>query len=260
MLASGVPERGSSRTTRPAASLATQTEPAPAASADGRACTSIGRPALPLCDVDPHHGGVDRGGDPDRAVAERDGVRCVADVDPLHDLVGLRRDLGDRAALAVGDPQRPRAERDAGRFAADVDRHDLVALAVDPRHGPVELVRHPHRAGARRHRLRPVPDRVLGRDPAAVPLDEPDRVLVDGVESVRLEHADGAERGPGEQQRGGDEEEEHARAETGGARRCRHGRRRAAAGALSAGRSSAGSCARICSCSRRSSPPGSTPI
>ena len=48
MLASGVPERGSRRTTRALASLATQTEPAPAASADGRACTAIGRPALPL--------------------------------------------------------------------------------------------------------------------------------------------------------------------------------------------------------------------
>ena len=80
ILASGVPDRGSSRMTLAVSSLATQIAPAPAASADGRPPTSIALRDLAARQVDPRDGGVDRGCDPDRAGADGDGVRGVADL------------------------------------------------------------------------------------------------------------------------------------------------------------------------------------
>ena len=76
--------------------------------------------------------------------------RRVADLDPLHDLVRARVDLHHVARLAVGDPQRATAERERGRRAADRDRDGLVALAVDPRDGPVGRVGDPRPTRRRR--------------------------------------------------------------------------------------------------------------
>jgi hypothetical protein len=116
----------------------------------------------------------------------------------------------------------------ASPLGSDVDRHDLAVPAVDPRDGSVQPVGDPHRAGAGGHGLRTVSDGVLGGDPAAVGVDQPDLVLVDPRQAVRPRHAADAERHDArKQQQRGDREQWHRAAgwRTRGRRRPR-GRRR----------------------------------
>ena len=177
--------------------------------------------------------------------------------DPLHDLVRAGIDLRDVAPVAVGHPQRAGAERERSRARRRPgSSRPARARAIDPRDGPVELVRDPHRAAAGGRRRpgcgRPGTASVMRPPSGSI---TPDGVLVDARRALGLEHADDARtprcrRGPGRRPR-----RPAACAGAGAVRGASAG-----AGSGAAGRSSAGSCARIASCSRRSSAPGSTPI
>ena len=155
-------------------------------------------------EVDALHAAVDARGDPQRARAHGKRARRVADRDPLLHLVRARVDLCHRAGVAVRDPQRARAERHRRRRAADRDRHHLVATTIDARDRAVEPVGHPQRARTGRDRPRGPADGVLGADAPTVGIDDPDVVLVDTGQAVRLHEADHAERRDArEEDRGG---------------------------------------------------------
>ena len=123
----------------------------------------------------------------------------------------------------------PKASPDG--HAADGDGHDLVGLAVDPRHRPIERVRDPYRAAADGNRAGTAADVVLRRDPAAAGVDRSDGFLIDPRQAIGLHDAadpEGREPGEQEQRRSRERRDEaSSRRRPGVARRRWGGERRA---------------------------------
>ena len=246
--------RGSIRVTVPASSLATHSAPAPAVIAEGFAPTAIGRVSPPRSRSMPRM----RPSTPDATHTTPSanarargtlptGYRCTT-------LSAPGSTWAHHARVAVRDPQRAAAVRERSGAATDGDPHLAVTLEMDAGDGAVGRVGDPHRSTTVRDGNRARADGDLVGDAAAIRVDQPDGVLVDPIQPFGLDHADDAERGDAEEEQDGGADQQVPGACGGG--------RLAAAGSASdvVGRSSAGSWARMPSCSCRRSAPGSTPI